>query len=111
MRRAALFGLAVALLVAGNSAGASAANEWPATVVAGAGAPDGPLLSVRANGVVTNQSRPPTFYGGAYRLPLAQPITGMAITVTGKGTGSPPPTAASSLSATRISTARWLGSI
>ena len=46
------------------------------------------------------------FYGSTGAMHLNQPVVGMAATPSGTGTGSSPPTAASSASATRASTAR-----
>jgi hypothetical protein len=84
MRRWMLVGLAAVLLVAGSSAGASAANQWPATPVAGAATRASKAVwSVQANGVVAVDRS--AFYGDAHRQQLAQPITGMAVTPTGKG--------------------------
>ena len=76
-----LVGLAAALLVIGTaeaSAGASAGNQWPATVVAGEATQSGAVWYVQANGAVTVDVRA-DFHGGAYRTPLAQPITGIGV--------------------------------
>ena len=89
MRRGTFVGLAVVLLVAGSSAGtgagASTANHLPTRAVAAALTPTGlPAFLVRANGKVET-GRSGAFHGDARRLPLAQPITGIATTSTGDG--------------------------
>ena len=84
MRRWTFFGLAVALVVAGSSGAASASSSWPTKRVAAASPTGLPTFVVRANGAVT--AIPAwRFQGDARRLPLAQPITGIAATATGKG--------------------------
>ena len=86
MRRRTLVALAVvALVVAASGAGASAANGWPTRPVAATISSTGPpVFVVRANGAVTAVIAGGT-YGDARRLPLAQPITGIAATVPGTG--------------------------
>jgi hypothetical protein len=84
LARLPVVGLSVALLVVGNAAAASARNQWPTTVVAGATTPANTAEWVaQANGTVTAYGR--GFYGDARREPLAKPIAGMAATATGKG--------------------------
>ena len=88
MRRTLVGLVVVALLVAGSGGGASAANGWSDSAVAGVVSPTGiPTFVVRANGAVTEilygvASRA---FGGARRLPLTKPITGIAASATGKG--------------------------
>ena len=88
-----MVGLAAALLLVGlvagaaeASAGGSAGNQWPATVVAGAATPVSTgVWAAQANGVVTVYDLKNGVHGDAQRTPLAQPITGIAATPTGNG--------------------------
>src|SRR3954471_10377978 len=99
MRRGMLVGLTVALFIGISGTAASAAtaappaNPWPTTPVAATITPTGPpMWIVRANGTVpTRGIEHRNFYGDAHGLHLAQPITGIAATPTGKGYWLPPP--------------------
>jgi hypothetical protein len=85
MRRWTFVLLTAAALVAATGTGASAANQWPVTVVAEAHGPAGrPSWIAWANGGGKTYRRG-DFYGGAGQLSLAQPIVGIAATRSGKG--------------------------
>jgi hypothetical protein len=84
MRRSTFFGLVVTVLLLGSAAPASAANQWPATPVAGAAvAARNDSWVVQANGVVSTGRA--DFFGDARDTSLAQPITGIAVNPSGTG--------------------------
>jgi hypothetical protein len=84
MRRSMFLGLVVTVLLLVSAAPASAVNQWPGKVVAGAtnsASING--WAVQANGVVSADRG--FFFGDAHLESLAQPITGIAVNPTGTG--------------------------
>src|SRR5690348_1256431 len=93
MRRATIVGLALALFLVGSATAApgapvskstKAVNGWPTRTVGATPMQGLSLWTVRANGRVTPPSHH-AFFGDARLEHLAQPITGIAATPTGKG--------------------------